>query len=338
MNQHHSPNAQSNKKLDPSDIKIIAIGAASEDVYLSGPAIQVVCDPKTKQCVEQFAAGAKIEVSNIFYSTGGGATNAAVTFARSGLHALYAGKIGHDAAGEAVINDLLHEGVDTTLVKYSKEFGTQYSTILLAEGGERTVLIYRGAAHTHEIKDYDVEHMHADWMYISSLAGSMGVLKHLVDHAFKMGIKIALNAGTAELNKKDKLLPLLPKLTILAQNKEEMQQLFGGDTLEEITKNASATVPYVVVTDGPNGLCASDGEKLYSAGMYADVPVVDRLGAGDAFASGFVSYIAQGKSVEEAIVYGSANSTSVVSQIGAKAGILTSRALLHDMDIKTSLI
>jgi ribokinase len=323
-------------KNSNSDVRIIAIGAASEDVYLKGPAIQVVCDPKTHECVEQFAAGAKIEVSGIFYSTGGGATNAAVTFSRAGLHALYAGKIGHDSAGEAVINNLTLEGVDTTLVKYSKELGTQYSTILLAEGGERTILIYRGAAHSHEVRDYDVEHMHADWMYISSLAGSMGVLKHLVDHAFRIGMKIALNAGTAELNKKEKLLPLLPKLTVLTQNKEEMQQLFGGETLEEITKNASDTVKYVVVTDGPNGLCASDGEKLYTAGMYADVPVVDRLGAGDAFASGFVASLASGKSVEEAIIYGSANSTSVVARIGAKAGIIRHDTMLHGMDIKVS--
>ena len=68
--------------------------------------------------------------------------------------------------------------------------------------------------------------------------------------------------------------------------------------------------------------------------MYEDVPVVDRTGAGDAFASGFLSQWAQGKSLAESIIFASANSTSVVTQIGAKPGILHEHAALHDMLIE----
>jgi ribokinase len=67
--------------------------------------------------------------------------------------------------------------------------------------------------------------------------------------------------------------------------------------------------------------------------MYDDVPVVDRTGAGDAFSSGFTAMVAAGKSMEEAITFASANSTSVVSKIGAKAGILTHGTPLHSMSI-----
>ncbi|MCA9308823.1 hypothetical protein KC973_00445, partial [Candidatus Saccharibacteria bacterium] len=93
-----------------------------------------------------------------------------------------------------------------------------------------------------------------------------------------------------------------------------------------------------LVSDGPRGAVATDGTKLYSAGLYEDVPVIDRTGAGDAFTSGFVSVIATGGTVEEALVFASANSTSVVGKIGAKAGILHADTELQDMEIKVTAL
>jgi sugar/nucleoside kinase (ribokinase family) len=61
--------------------------------------------------------------------------------------------------------------------------------------------------------------------------------------------------------------------------------------------------------------------------------VIDRTGAGDAFASGFLSQWSQGKSLMESVIFASANSTSVVGKLGAKAGILHSGTKLHAMPI-----
>jgi ribokinase len=61
--------------------------------------------------------------------------------------------------------------------------------------------------------------------------------------------------------------------------------------------------------------------------------VVDRTGAGDAFGSGFVAWYALGKSLEEAITFASANATSVVTKVGATAGILHAHARVHDMPL-----
>jgi ribokinase len=90
----------------------------------------------------------------------------------------------------------------------------------------------------------------------------------------------------------------------------------------------------VIVSDGPNGAMATDGQSVVMAGMYEDVPVVDRTGGGDAFGSGFLSQYAQGASLKEAMIFASANSTSVVTKIGAKEGILQSGATLHTMPIE----
>ena len=112
-----------------------------------------------------------------------------------------------------------------------------------------------------------------------------------------------------------------------------MQQIVSGETTEELVRHGLHYVPTVIVSDGPNGVAASDGKTIIKAGMYEDVKVIDRTGAGDAFGSGFLSQWAAGKSLRDSIVFASANSTSVVTKIGAKAGILPKGATLHDMPL-----
>lgn len=319
------------------DVKIIAIGAAVQDVILRGRIFEPHRDQDGDR-VEEFELGSKNEVDAITHSTGGGATNAAVTFARQGLHSYFMGKIGDDVAGKVVLEALRHDNVDTSLVSYNKELGTGFSTILLAPNGERTVMVYRGASSHYHLKVSDFFNQTADWFYLSSLSGDMEALETIVAYAQKHGIKIAINPGKEELKEKKRLKALLPAFSILSLNKEEAASLFPGDTTKELAIAAAKQVPVVLVTDGPKGSIACDGTQTYKAGMYEDVPVIDRLGAGDAFTSGFVAAIAREQTIEEALTLASANSTSVVTKIGTKAGILHKSARLHDMEIKVSAV
>jgi sugar/nucleoside kinase (ribokinase family) len=315
-------------------VKVCAFGAASQDVFLSGHEIVSSKDDDGK-LVEAFPLGAKINIENVVFSTGGGATNAAVTFARQNIEASFIGKIGHDAAGQAVIAELDGDHVDTFHVIYDPKLGTQYSTVLLANTGERSILIYRGAAHAHSAADYeDIDVAAYDWLYVSSFAGAMDALDAIFAHAKERGIKIAFNPGEGELEQIDRLRPLLEDVEILLVNKEEAAMIVEGNNSEELVRHGMNYVPVMVVSDGPNGVTATDGKTIVTAGMYDDVPVVDRTGAGDAFGSGFLSQWAQGKSLKDAVIFASANSTSVVSQVGAKAGILQFGVQLHDMPVQ----
>jgi len=277
--------------------------------------------------------GSKLEVDTITFSTGGGACNAAVTFARQGLDSAFMGRLGHDPAGEAIVKDLRREAVATDLISYSHQYQTGYSMILLAPNGERTILTYRGASTDFETATLPLQRAHADWFYVTSLAGNIGAWQAIIAEAKARHIKIAANPGEKELEQADRWRELLGDIELLSLNKPEMQRLFPGDSPTDLARAASWQVHYVVVTDGPHGAAACDGRDLCWAGIYDDVPVIDRTGAGDAFASGFVSVIARGGSLQEALRLASANSTSVVTQIGAKSGLIRAGQSLHEMTI-----
>jgi len=315
-------------------VKILSIGAAVQDIFLShSPELKPVSDKTADELFIKIELGSKNDVNNIDFSTGGGATNASVTFARQGLEAEFMGTIAHDPAGQAVLDALDKEGVDTSKISYSDKHHTGYSVVLLASNGERSFLTYRGASTHYDIKNFDLEGADADWLYVSSMAGSMDVIDKIFTQAKQLGMKVFFNPGKDELRQTDKIKALLPDVDVLSVNKEEAQQIVEGTELEEITRHMLHYVPLAIISDGPNGVMASDGKTVVRAGMYEDVKVIDRTGAGDAFGSGFLSQWANGRSLKDSIVFASANSTSVVTKIGAKAGILYKGAELHAMPL-----
>lgn len=315
-------------------VKILAIGKGTQDVFLKSEEF----DPhkEGKLMFTHLPLGIKMEVEDVHFCTGGNATNVAVTFARQGLESAYMWGLGEDPASQSILKDLDDEGVDTRHVVQDEEYQSGYSVIMIATNGERTIINHRGNAFgrtgTHgfdldAIADYD-------WIYPTSLGnGGLPLLRDIVDTAAAHKVKVMLNPAGPELAEPDKLKVLLEEVEVLCCNKEEMQMLVSGETCEELALHALHYVPVAIVSDGPNGVVATDGKTLIRAGMYEDVPVIDRTGAGDAFASGFLSQWSQGKSLKESIIFASANSTSVVTKIGAKAGILRRGEKLHEMPL-----
>ena len=314
--------------------KILAIGKATQDVFLKSDEFSPQMEGKV--AYTHLPLGVKMEVEDIVFATGGNASNVAVTFARQGIHSSYMWTLGHDPASETVLHDLDAEGVDTSHVVRREKYRAGYSNILIATDGERTILNNRGVSTGADNVDLNLDAIEdADWVYPTSLAlGGIELLRTIVDKAEASGAKVMLNPAGPELADPKKLKSLLSSVDVLCVNKEEMQMLVDGETLEELVRHALHYVPVAIVSDGPRGVVASDGKTIVTAGMYEDVSVVDRTGAGDAFASGFLSQWVLGKSLREAIIFGSANSTSVVTKFGAKEGILHKDSELHDMPLE----
>lgn len=314
--------------------KILTIGKATQDVFLKSDEF----DPhgRGKQMYTHLPLGLKMEVEDVTFSTGGNATNVAVTLARQELDAAYTWVLGdNDPASRTILRTLDEEGVDTQYVALTERAQAGYSVILIATNGERTILNHRGLGISKGGKELDLSMIkHYDWIYPTSLGnGGLEMLRRIIDEAAEHDVKVMFNPAGPELAEPEKLKVLLENVDILCVNKEEMQMIVHGETLEELAIHALNLVPVVIVSDGPNGVVASDGKTIVRAGMYEDVPVIDRTGAGDAFASGFLSQWAQGKSLKDSIVFASANSTSVVGKIGATAGILHHGVRLHEMPI-----
>ncbi len=311
---------------------IYAIGNATQDVFLRSEEF----DPKKegKVAYTHLPLGAKLAVEELYFSTGGNATNVAVTFARQGLDSHFVWALGKDPASHNILRDMEVEGVHTNLVDQRDEYQASYSTILLSPDGERTVLDFHGNRMDHESFGRALHKIKkADWLYPSSL-GDYDLMTMLAARAKELGAKIMLNPAGRELSDPENLRSFLPSVEVFCLNKDEMQGLVGEGDLETLVKKGLDLCPVVIVSDGPNGVCASDGKTIIKAGMYEDVKVVDRLGAGDAFASGFLSQWCRGSSLRDAVIFASANSTSVVSMIGAKAGILRAGAKLHNMELE----
>ena len=315
-------------------VKILAIGKGTQDVFLKSDEF----DPhkEGKLMYTHLPLGLKMEVDDVHFCTGGNATNVAVTFARQGIESAYMWGLGDDPASQSILKDLDDEGVDTRHVLQSSEYQSGYSVIMIATNGERTIINHRGNAFGRSGRHgFDLDAISEyDWIYPTSLGnGGLPLLREIIDMAAQHKVKVMLNPAGPELAEPAKLKSLLEEVDVLCCNKEEMQQLVSGETCEELALHALHYVPVAIVSDGPNGVVATDGKTIVRAGMYEDVPVIDRTGAGDAFASGFLSQWSQGKSLKESIIFASANSTSVVGKIGAKAGIVHKGVKLHEMPL-----
>lgn len=311
--------------------RIVCIGKATQDIFLKSEEFDPTIEGKV--AYEKLPLGAKLEVDEMEFTTGGNATNVAVTFARQGLHAEYLWVLGTDVASEAILRDLDRENVDVSGVSQSAHLQAGYGTILLAPSGERTILSYHGKGPKPGDRELDLSRIEsADWVYPSALH-SMELLEDVITRAKHHGVNVMFNPDSKELEQPAKVKGLLEDVDVLCVNKDEAKLLVHGEDSEELVRHLLHHVPVAIVSDGPNGVVASDGKTIVRAGMYQDVKVVDRLGAGDAFASGFLSQWCQGASLKDSIIFASANSTSVVTKIGAKTGILHRGFKLHSMPI-----
>jgi len=325
---------------------VFAIGSATRDGFFEGIPFIFVKDKKFR--VGKGIAlpfGGKIKVPKVIFTTGGGATNTAVTFSRQGFKTGCVCRVGNDVSGEEIRRELEREGVDTKFFQIDKKTPSAYSVIFLTKSGERTILSYKGAGDNISEKLIPWRKIKSRWLYLSSLAGNRNLLLQAINFARKNNVFLAINPGMGELINFKKSPHLLNNFDIFVLNQEEASFLTGipfSKEKEVFEKLDDLIQGLVVMTKGPDGVVVSDGANLWRAGIYREKKLVDRTGAGDAFASGFVAALItkqvikvknrsvfREKDVETAIKLGSANATSVVEAIGAKAGILRKKDLTN---------
>ena len=305
---------------------VLTIGAAVRDVYVHSDAFHVtnssVIPGKQDAC---FVLGRKIEIEAPVFGSGGGATNAAATFGHLGLKAASLCKIGTDDLAQDVIRDLEHHGVYTHAMVRDHKTPTGYSVLLTAEGGERTAIVYRGAS--AHLKAADLPNrFDAAWVYLTSVGGSLPLVKAIFSKANAAQAHVAWNPGAPELHHGLRALSSFMENTdVLFLNRDEavaLTRASRGDTRGILRTLGRLVKEWFVMSDGPDGAYAVNREQAFRA-FPTDAPAVNSTGAGDAFGSGVVCGLIHGNGdMVSALRLGSLNAESVIGKVGAKEGLL----------------
>lgn len=315
---------------------VLTIGTATHDTFLASASVHVLKDPKHLEKLgfptgeaECFALGAKLDVDRPVSSVGGGAANAAVTFARQGLRAAAFVRIGADAYGDAIITALKREKISVFPVR-DQNVGTACSTVILTPDGERTILVYRGASEGLVRREIPFPKLTARWAYIVPGGIPYALIMEMIKALKNRKAKIAMNPSKEYISLgESKIKELMKLLDVVILNREEAALATSLPYKNQIGifRKLDQLVPGIaVMTEGPNGAKVSDGVHVYTAGIFKETKRADRTGAGDAFGSGFVAGLIERNDVSYALRLAAANATSVVEHIGAESGILTKKA------------
>ncbi|MBQ9245588.1 carbohydrate kinase family protein [bacterium] len=325
---------------------IITVGSATLDAFIETDAANIVSvsSLNTKKDFMAYPYGAKIEIDNFEFETGGGALNTAVNFSNLGFKTSAIVKIGADIQSGKIKKVFENAHVDTSNIISSKKYQTGFSIILTSFQGDRTVLAHRGANAHLEKDDINFDAIKkSKWLYLAPLNGeSTKVLDEVAMFAEKHDVNLAINVGTSSIKQgKKNLTEVLKSAEVIILNKDEAALLTGIEVRPDTKKEKFSEEiihpdiikmlkelnykkdKITIITDGKNGVYAFDSHKFYHCGEFP-AKVVSTLGAGDAFASTFVASLEKTKNnIEKSLQYASVNAASVVEHFGAQSGFLS---------------
>lgn len=328
-------------------MKVITIGAATLDIFLQSQQFKTLKDPHfrfragfplhTGLC---FPLGEKIELTNAYFSLGGGVLNAASTLAQAGLTTTATFKLGRDLIGEQILTLLR----SAHFAKHFKLYQGQgnFSIIALSQEGERVIFVYRDQK--TRWRSRQLPQATNGFFYITPGDTSVQIWLKFFKQLKQKNNILACNPSADFLAAKKELIKkAFAFLDVLLVNKEEAEKILGQeDSDQAVCRSLQQIAPrtVIVVTLGERGVTVcSQGDMFYSPGFKAK-KVADMTGAGDAFGSAFCGALVKNNFfnppesastpqrsalLKEAIRWGCANAVAVIEKLGAQAGILAEK-------------
>jgi len=276
---------------------LLSVGDASMDIYISPSESESLSQMDDKESFICFAFGGKIPVKSAELSVGGNAANNATGVTRLGIKTGLVLTLGDDTFGNQI-----QEKLNTVPKSY----------------------------------EYPVNLPVTPWMYLTSMGDTFRPFyNHIVDFLrTRTTVKLAFNPGSRQIRAGvDEILDILKLTEVLFVNREEAEKLtkFGQSLgkekeLLQALSNLGPKIP--IITDGAKGSFAFDGSRFIKAGVLP-VDAYERTGAGDAFGSGTLAAIIKGKPLQEALLWGTSNSASVIGYTGPQKGLIKE----NEMDV-----
>ncbi len=313
--------------------KVICVGSSTQDIFLPTGEGKIIETPEeiTSKRKIAFELGAKYKINKRHESLGGCSANVAAGLSRQGILATHYTVIGKDAIGEWIIQKHQEEKIGTELLEVL-DGKSDLSMILVDEKrGDRVIF------HNKEVNEkfrFDASKIaEADWVYIGDVFGDWEkIISEIIQKAKAENISVAFNPRQTMIagNKKEELFKIFKSCEVVFLNKDEaIEILMVKDghlesqdeeyLLSELQKKAPTIF---VLTDGDRGAWAIDDKEVVHADAVKVDNVVDMTGAGDAFASGFLSAYIKDKDLKKCVFWGVKNGASVVEHFGGIEGLL----------------
>jgi sugar/nucleoside kinase (ribokinase family) len=304
-------------------VKALVIGTISEAARLSVPKGKGkgFCLPDQEKIIAPYAAR----------TFGGGGLTIATGLSRLGLDVTCVGAVGTDTAGREAEIHLRREKVRSLLAKKKVPTGL---TAALHQGDEIRLLEDRGA--NNFLKAADL--VRIAWkkypvVALMHLSGESDRLFPLLTRNISKESTIFWSPGTTQVkNGVARYSTLLKRHPVVIFNRSELERFMAGNTqLGRVTKLFALGARLVIITEGSSGVSAYEQTKNGTIKKIHEKSrarrIVDRIGAGDAFFSGFVKTYTETGDVALSVRAGSVNAASKLAHVGETAGLLTWQAL-----------
>ena len=286
---------------------IIALGELNVDLILN----QIEGEPEVGK--EKFAKQMTLTLGS---STAIFAANAAAL----GAKVAFCGMIGDDSFGDLVESSLKAKGVDTRFLIRQNKYATG-ATICMSYDEDRANLTYQGAMDYMSLEDIDPEvfkaakHIHISSIYMQS--GVKRDLKKILELCKENGVTTSLDSQWDPAEKWDMdWKTILPLVTVFMPNETELKFLTRCETLDEALEAIRPYVNAAVIKCGSKGsILMRKGQPDRKQDALLNKNVVDCIGAGDSFNSGFIARLAAGDDLVRCQEYG--NMTGAVNTTAA---------------------
>ncbi len=277
--------------------EVICVGHASYDLVFSIP--------------HHPSEDEKLFAEDLLGCGGGPAANAAISIAKLGFKAAFAGYLGNDSYGDLHLQELQTAGVDCQFIKRDNA-PTPLSAILVKPDGKRALLNYKGSTRALARNSLDFSKLNGKALLFDGHEPniSLDLLQRFANHA----LPSVLDAGSLH----DGTRLLMDKVSHLVCS-EKFALQYAADEHLALTKLA-AVAPTVVITLGERGLIWRRGQESGSLSA-PTIQAIDTTGAGDAFHGAFAAALSANMAWQETLRYASAAGAYCCTKIGARPGL-----------------
>lgn len=265
------------------------------------------------------AADEKIFADGFISCGGGPAANAAVTVARLGFKAAFAGYLGNDPYGDWHWQELAEAGVETRFILRGQA-PTPVSAVLVKPEGARALVNYKGE--TRALPENAIDFLAAKPKVILLDGHEAPLSIPLVERARAKGISSVLDAGSLHAGTER----LMGRVDYLVASEKFARQYLGRQDVEAALDRLAEIAPVALITLGERGLVWKRGDVCGALAAFP-VEVADTTGAGDTFHGAFAAALADGMDWPSTLRYASAAGALCCTEAGARLGIPTGAAV-----------